>query len=60
MSKGEIKVYPVCCTSAFCGRGECKGCQHEPTLREFKEWREKTGAVCSDPIWSPTVYKATK
>lgn len=51
-----MKVYPSCCTSAFCGRGECKGCRNLPVLEAFKEWVKQTGAEVSDPIWCPNVY----
>jgi len=54
------RVYPSCCTSAFCGRTECEGCRNKPILDEFKEWKERTGAVCKDYIWSPLVYTSTR
>ena len=53
---GESRLYPVPCRSAFCGRGECGGCRHEPELRAFKEWRERTRATQPDPIWCPSVW----
>jgi len=51
--------YPSCCTSAYCDKcGEqCEGCPFKPVLDEFKAWRERTGAVCVDPIWSPSFYE---
>ena len=49
-------TYPACCTSAFCGRGECEGCPDLPTLTEFKAWVKANNAVCLDPIWCPTIY----
>jgi hypothetical protein len=56
----ERRTYPSCCTSAYCGRGECEGCRCKPILDEFRAWVERTGAVVSDPVWCPTVYVATK
>lgn len=57
-----VRVYPACCTSAFCGRTSesCPACQNYPTLQDFKRWREETAAVCLDPIWCPNVYEATR
>jgi len=52
------RIYPTCCTSARCGRIDCEGCPRKPVLDEFKAWVAETGAVCTDPIWSPTVYDA--
>lgn len=62
MDKGftEKRVYPSCCTSAFCGRVCCEGCDSKPVLDEFKAWVEATGAVQSDPIWCPSVWVGTK
>lgn len=60
MAKGETRVFPSCCRSAFCGRLECGGCRHKPVLDEFNAWREETAAVVADRIWSPTVFRATK
>lgn len=51
-----MRVYPVCCTSAYCGRIECSGCPNEPRLLEFKAWVKRTGARPADEIWSPNVY----
>jgi len=56
----RTRVYPSCCTSAFCGREACAGCRHEPVLAAFKAWRERTKAVVTDPIWCPTVWTATR
>lgn len=56
----ETRVYPARCTSAFCGQTECGGCPYKPVLDEFKEWKERTGAVRKDAIWCPTVYTATR
>ena len=55
----KMRVYPTCCTSAFCGRVECEGCRNKPILDEFKAWVKRTGAAKTDPIWCPTVYVAT-
>lgn len=54
-----VRVYPACCTSMYCGKSECGGCRNEPVLREFKAWQEATKAVKTDPIWNPTVWRAT-
>lgn len=58
----EIRCYPTCCTSAYCGKttDACATCECKPELDAFNEWRERTGAVKSDPIWCPTVYVSTK
>ena len=56
----EIRTYPACCTSAFCGRTECDGCKNLPVLTEFKEWKERTVAIRPDYIWSPTIWQATR
>lgn len=59
--KGELKCYPTCCTSAYCGKGpsSCPACVNYPTQQAFKAWKEATAAVCDDPIWCPLVYTAT-
>lgn len=54
------RVYPSCCTSAYCGRSTCDGCQNLSILQDFKAWREKHAAICEDPIWCPTVFTATR
>lgn len=56
----ELRVYPACCTSAYCGRIECTGCPNLPVLNEFKAWRDRTAAVVTDEVWTPLVYTATK
>jgi len=56
----EERWYPAHCQSAYCGRTECGGCRHEPELRAFKEWRERTGAYQPDHIWSPSLWVACK
>lgn len=55
------RIYPVCCTSRFCGQTDPKGCLACPnykSLTDFKKWVVDNNAVCSDPIWAPTVYVA--
>lgn len=54
------RLYPSCCTSAFCGRTDCTGCRYLPVLEEFKAWRERTAATRPDWIWSPSVWTATR
>ena len=54
------RTYPACCTSAFCGRTKCDGCPDKSTLDDFKAWKADRAAVCTDPIWCPTVYEATR
>lgn len=55
----ETRVYPICCTSAYCGKIDCPPtCRNLPELRSFKEWRERTDAQPADRIWSPLVYVA--
>lgn len=54
----EIRVYPTCCTSAFCGKVECDGCPNKGKLDEFKAWKERTGAIREDWIWCPAVWTA--
>jgi len=56
----EKRVFPTCCTSAYCGRTECDGCPNVSILNNFKAWREQTAAVRTDPIWCPSVWTATK
>ncbi len=58
----SVRVYPLDCTSAYCGKGSesCPSCRHYPALAEFKRWREETAAKQSDPIWSPLVYTSTR
>lgn len=54
----ESKVYPMCCTSMYCGKygDACNGCKHKPELDEFHEWVKLTGAAPADKTWSPLVY----
>jgi hypothetical protein len=58
----RVRVYPTCCTSAFCGKGpeSCPDCPNHLFLREFKRWVEVHAAEVSDPVWCPLVYVATK
>lgn len=60
--KGEVRVYPTCCTSLHCGKGpeSCPTCPNFPRLSEFKRWRDATEAVADDPIWCPNVYVAQR
>jgi hypothetical protein len=54
------RVYPACCTAAYCGRLECNGCPNSSILADFKAWRERTAAICEDPVWCPSVWTATR
>ena len=56
----NTRIYPTRCQSFNCGQTDCTGCPYKPVLDEFKAWKHRTAAVCSDPIWSPTVYRATR
>lgn len=56
----SLRVYPTTCRSATCGRIDCTGCRHKPTLDEFMAWRERTKATRPDPVWSPTVWQAAE
>ena len=57
----ETKIYPIACTSAFCGRLDCPAdCPNLPALTDFKEWSERTDAVQADPIWDRLVYEARR
>lgn len=56
----ERRIYPTCCTSAFCGRTECSGCPNLPVLTDFKAWRERTKATQPDPVWCPRVWVASE
>jgi hypothetical protein len=42
----ESRIYPICCTSAYCGNyGEsCNGCENKPALDEFRSWAKRTRA----------------
>lgn len=57
-----LRVYPSCCTSAYCGKGpeSCPTCPRYPEQQEFKRWQEATAAKQTDPIWCPSVYEATR
>lgn len=56
----KIRVYPACCTSAYCGRVDCTGCPKLSILQDFRAWREAHAAICEDPVWCPTVFTATR
>jgi len=60
--KGEQRIYPTSCQSMFCGKGpsECPNCENYTRLKDFEKWEKDTNAIVRDPIWSPTVYTATK
>ena len=49
------------CRSMYCGYTSsddyCSKCSNRPELDDFMAWRERTGAVCADPIWAPNIYK---
>ena len=55
---GGMRVYPIACTSMYCGTGgaKCRTCPNGPALEEFKAWVQRTGARVTDPIWCPLVY----
>jgi hypothetical protein len=56
----ETRFYPMNCRSLHCGEVSCPAtCPNLPELQAFKAWRERTGAVKADHIWSPNCYKAT-
>ena len=56
----ETRMYPIDCTSAFCGNCNCPSdCKYKSALDEFKAWRERTKAIQPDPIWNPSFWKAT-
>ena len=57
----ETRVFPTCCTSAYCGKLKCPAdCRNLSTLEDFKKWKEETAAECADPVWCPSVYTATR
>ena len=55
--KKQIRTYPSCCTSAYCGKASCDGCPNKPTLDEFNTWKKATNAKRPDYIWAPTVWE---
>ena len=59
--KLATRVYPTCCTSAYCGSGEpaCRTCPCMKEHDEFKQWVEDHKAIETDPVWSMGVYTAT-
>ena len=59
MKTEYIRVYPSCCTSAYCGKygKDCNNlCSNYKTLQEFKQWVKDNNAIVEDPIWCPTIY----
>lgn len=56
----EQRIYPACCTAAYCGEVSCEDCPDKPALDEFKAWVKETGAEPADPIWSRLVYVVRK
>lgn len=55
-----FRIYPVCCTSACCGRSRCDGCSNLPIKQDFDRWREEHAAIKPDPTWCPTYWEATR
>jgi hypothetical protein len=55
----EERMYPLDCTSAYCGRTACGGCERLPALEEFKAWRTATKATRPSWIWSPHTWVET-
>ena len=47
----STRVYPLDCTSAYCGKGPepCPSCRHYPALVEFKRWSEEPARLHLDP-----------
>lgn len=54
----DTRLYPLDCTSAYCGRTQCDDCARKPALDDFRAWVERTGATRPDPVWAPRVYVA--
>ena len=54
----NTRIYPSCCTAAYCGSATCDGCPDLPTLNEFKAWRLENNAHRPDPIWCPSIWTA--
>ena len=52
----RMRVYPLDCTSAYCGRADCTGCRHLHVLEEFRAWARDNKAKVEDEIWSPLVW----
>ena len=57
-NRANTRIYPACCTSAYCGNTSesCPTCECYPRLQEFKQWVADNNAKCVDPVWSPLVY----
>ena len=51
-----MRVYPLDCTSAYCGRADCTGCRYLPALEEFRTWARDNNARVEDEIWAPLVW----
>jgi ferredoxin len=60
--KGDMRVYPSACTSAYCGKGteSCPTCPTFPVQQAFTRWRDATAAIADDPIWCPNVFVAQR
>jgi len=50
------RVYPINCTSAYCGRANCTGCCYLSALDEFRAWARDNNARVEDEIWAPLVW----
>jgi hypothetical protein len=57
----RARRYPFSCLSANCGYitsdKECQACPNRPALDDFYAWKERTGAICTDPIWGRNFYE---
>jgi len=58
----QLRVYPTCCTSAYCGKlpESCPSCRNFPVLQEFKAWKVEHDAVREDVTWCPSVWTARR
>jgi hypothetical protein len=59
----EQRAYPLNCRSLYCGEigRYCPAtCQHLPELQEFLDWVIRTQAQPVDPVWSPTIWQASR
>lgn len=53
----STRLYPIDCTSAYCGRIDCRpDCRHLPALEAFRAWVEAAGATRPDPVWCPLIW----
>lgn len=59
-SRPESRVYPICCTSAYCGNfgAACSQCENKPVLDAFHSWVKRTKAKRAYP--DSLVYYATE